>query len=231
MGRPHRMATGGLIYHVLNRANGRARIFEKDSDYRAFEQVLAEAVDRTDMRLLCYCVMPNHWHLVVWPTEDGQLSRFVGWLTLTHTRRWHAHRETTGSGHVYQGRFKSFPIQGDSHFYTVCRYVERNALRAGLVNRAEDWRWNSLYRWLAGTSKEQQLLSPWPLPRLSGWLSHINNPLTASEHADVTRCVQRGTPFGDTEWSAVTAAALGLESTLRPRGRPRKQRREQQKGS
>ncbi len=137
--------------HVLNRANARLPIFERDDDYAAFERVLEEAVDRTGTRLLSYCLMPNHWHLVVWPHDDGELSRFAGWLTLTHTQRWHAHRHSAGTGHLYQGRFKSFPIQEDDHFLTVCRYVERNAPRAKLVARAEEWRWSSLYRWSVGT--------------------------------------------------------------------------------
>ena len=132
MGRTHRAAQGGYVYHVLNRANARMRIFDDDPDYIAFEKVLAEAVERTETRLLAYCLMPNHWHLLVWPRKDGELSRFVGWLTLTHTQRWHAHRHSSGSGHVYQGRFKSFPVQEDEHFYTVARYVERNGLRANL---------------------------------------------------------------------------------------------------
>ena len=155
MGRPKRAADGGLVYHVLNRANARMTIFEKPEDYAAFEQVLEEAVARTKMRLLAYCVMPNHWHMVVWPEADGELSRFTGWLTLTHTQRWHAHRHSTGSGHVYQGRFKSFPVQDDEHFFTVCRYVERNALRANLVRRAEEWRWGSLHRWQQGIARGQ----------------------------------------------------------------------------
>ena len=117
MGRPTRASEGGLVYHVLNRANARMTIFEKDGDYEAFEQILRQAVERSEMRLLAYCIMPNHWHLVVWPHEDGQLSTFTGWLTLTHTQRWHAQRASTGSGHVYQGRFKSFPVQQDDHFY------------------------------------------------------------------------------------------------------------------
>jgi REP element-mobilizing transposase RayT len=112
MGRPKRADEGGLIHYVLNRANARMTIFAKDGDYEAFELVLEEAVDRTQTRLLAYCVMPNHWHLIVWPHQDGEVSRFVGWLTLTHTQRWHAHRHTRGSGHVYQGPFKSFPVQG-----------------------------------------------------------------------------------------------------------------------
>ena len=126
MARPPRAAEGGLIYHALNRANARLRIFDEEADYAAFVKVLAEVVTRTGMRLLAYCVMPNHFHLVVWPVGDGDLSRFMRLLTLTHTQRWHAHRRSAGTGHLYQGRFKSFPVQGDGHFSTVCRYVERN---------------------------------------------------------------------------------------------------------
>jgi putative transposase len=195
-------------------------IFEKPADYDAFEQVLQEAVERTQMRLLAYCVMPNHWHLVLWPRKDGELSRFTGWLTLTHTQRWHAHRHSAGSGHVYQGRFKSFPIQADDHFYTVCRYVERNALRAKLVRRAEDWNWGSLHRWQQGAA--QPLLAAWPLARRPGWIAHVNAPQSESELAALRRSVNRGRPFGEPSWSKRTVRRLGLESTLRPRGRPKK---------
>jgi REP-associated tyrosine transposase len=137
MGRPRRAAEGGYVYHVLNRANARMTIFANDGDFEAFERVLLEAVERTSTRLLAYCVLPNHWHLVVWPQTDGELSRFAGWLTLTHTQRWHAHTGSIGTGHVYQGRFKSFPVEEDEHFLAVARYVERNALRAGLARSAE----------------------------------------------------------------------------------------------
>ena len=119
--------------------------------------------------------------MVVWPRTDGELSKFAGWLTLTHTQRWHAHRQSAGSGHVYQGRFKSFPIQEDEHLYTVARYVERNALRAKLTRRAEQWRWGSLYRWLRGTAEDKELLAAWPLPRKSGWTEFVNPPQTEAE--------------------------------------------------
>ncbi len=118
MGRPRRADDGGLIDHVLNRANARMTIFENGGDYEAFGQVLEEAGDRTRTRLLADCAMPNHWHLIVWPRQDGELSRFVGWVTLTHTQRWHAHRHSRGSGHVDQGRFMSFPVQGDEYFFS-----------------------------------------------------------------------------------------------------------------
>src|SRR6516164_1165917 len=150
MGRAVRVDAGGLVYHVLNRANARLRIFAKAGDYEAFETVLEQARARFGTRVLAYCVMPIHWHLVLWPRAQRELSRFVGWLTLTHTQRWHAHYRDVGSGHLYQGRFKSFPIEADDHYLAVCRYVERNALRAGLVERAEAWHWGSLGRRLAG---------------------------------------------------------------------------------
>jgi putative transposase len=220
MGRPRRVAAGGYVYHVLNRANARITIFKKDADYEAFENVLAEAVERSQTRLLAYCVMPNHWHLLVWPRKDDELSRFVGWLTLTHTQRWHAHYRSTGSGHLYQGRFKSFPV--DDHFYQVARYVERNAQRAGLARRAEQWPWASLYRWLRGNAEDRALLATWPLPRRPGWLEHVNEPLTEAELASIRHSVQRGSPYGDARWREQTVAKLGLESTLRPQGRPKK---------
>jgi len=223
MGRPKRAADGGLIYHVLNRANARMTIFEKDEDYEAFERVLEESVDRTQTRVLAYCVLPNHWRMVVWPRGDGELSRFTGWLTLTHTQRWHAHRHSTGSGHVYQGRFKSFPVQDDEHFHTVCRYVERNALRANLVRRAETWRWGSLHRWKEGTAQEKSLLASWPQPRRPGWIEHVNAPQTEAELSALRRCVKRGCPYGESSWSDRMVRRLGLESTRRSQGRPKKQ--------
>lgn len=221
MGRPKRASRGGIVYHVLNRANARMSIFDKDEDFEAFERILEEAVQRFDIRLLAYQLMPNHWHQVLWPKKDGDLSRYVGWLTLTHTQRWHAHRNSTGSGHVYQGRFKSFPVQDDEHFLTVCRYVERNALRAGMVNRAEAWRWGSLWRYVRGSAVQRAILSAWPIRRSPGWVDHVNTPQTEAELSAIGRSIGRGCPFGDDAWTKKTVRRLGLEITLRPRGRPK----------
>src|SRR6266567_1735105 len=146
MARKPRFVPGGIAYHVMNRAAPGIDLFRHDPDYAAFERTLAQAVTREPgIRLCAYCLMPNHFHLVLWPTADAQLSRFMQWLTMTHAQRWHAHRHTGGRGHLYQSRFKSFPIQADRHFLSVCRYVERNPLRAKLVKRAERWRWSSLW--------------------------------------------------------------------------------------
>jgi putative transposase len=221
MGRSPRINLGGLVYHVLNRANARQTIFDAEADYQAWERVLEEAVERTRMRLLAYVAMPNHWHLVAWPRDDGDLSRFVGWLTLTHTQRWHAHRHSVGQGHLYQGRFKSFVTQSDEHLLTVCRYVERNPLRAKLVDQAEAWRWSSLWRWLRGDQQQRSLLAAWPMARPGQWLRWVNRVESKGDLAAVRHATQRGNPFGEPSWMARTVRKLGLETTLRPRGRPR----------
>ncbi len=220
MGRAARISLGGLIYHVLNRSNGRLPIFEKSQDYAAFEQILEETRERVGTRILGYCFMPNHWHLVLWPSEDGELSTFMRLLTLTHTQRWHAHRHTAGTGHVYQGRFKSFVVQSDAYYLVLCRYVERNALRANLVERAEDWRWCSLWRRCYGTTVQRKLLSEGPLSRPHDWVQRVNQPETSGELEAIRNCVVRGVPFGSESWVEKTAKRLGLESTIRPRGRP-----------
>ncbi len=220
MGRPLRAAAGGIIYHVLNRANGRQVMFETPQDYQLWENVLLEAREHIPVRILAYCVMPNHWHLVLWPRRDGDLSRFMAWLTLTHTQRWHAQHQSVGTGHLYQGRFKSFPVQTDEHFLTVCRYVERNALRAKLVKQAENWQWSSLWCRTQG-GKQSQWLTDWPVSRPRQWVKLTNEPQTEEELEAVRQCVQRGRPLGKEPWVQRTTRRLNLESTLRPRGRPR----------
>jgi len=220
MPRPPRADEAGGLYHALNRGNARAAIFRKEADYEAFERIVAEGLDRYAVQLFCYQLMPNHWHLVLRPERDGEMSRFLRWITATHTMRYHAHYHTSGAGHVYQGRFKSFPVQDDAPFLTVCRYVERNALRAKLVPRAESWRWGSLWRWLQTVELDPPLLSAWPIPRLPNWIARVNEPLTEGELSALRQSAQRGSPFGDPSWIVATSDRLGLSSTLRPRGRP-----------
>ncbi|MGH9782904.1 MAG: transposase [Terriglobia bacterium] len=221
MPRRPRVATGGLAYHVLNRRVGRLPLLEKPADYSAFEKILQAAYERLRIRIVAYCLMPNHWHLLLWPREDGELSEGLRWITVTHTQRWHAHRHTAGTGPVYQGRYKSFPVQTDEHFLTVARYVERNALRAKLVDRAEAWQWSSLWRRTQGDPTLTTWLSEWPVERPRNWLARVNEPETAAELEALRTSVHRGRPFGSEPWVGRMAKRLGLEATLRPRGRPK----------
>ena len=222
MPRRPRLSTGGIAYHVLNRRVGRLDLFEKPSDYSAFEKILGEVYQRTGIRIACYCLMPNHWHLLLWPRSDGELSEVMRWITVTHTQRWHAHRHSSGTGPVYQGRFKSFPVQTDEHFMTVARYVERNAVRAKLVEHAEEWRWSSAYRVARQDDKLVEFLSPWPMDRPQNWIELLNEPDRASQLDDLRSSAQRGRPFGSEDWIIIVAKQLGLEATLHPRGRPKR---------
>jgi len=214
------MYTCDVICHVLNRSVGRDTIFRHAGDYAAFEQLLAEAGDATSMRLLTFCLMPNHWHLVLWPRAEGQLSSYMHWLTMTHTMRWHHAHASIGTGPLYQGRFKSFPVSTDEHFLTVCRYVERNAFRANLVRRAEDWRWSGL--WHRRHPGHFSGLTPWPVTIPANWSDHVNEPREGIEMQALQTSLRRGTPFGSDTWKQTIAMQLGIPMDRRPRGRPRK---------
>ena len=214
MPRRPRFAQAGYVFHVLNRGSGRQTLFDTSSDYDAFVALIEQAKSQVSMRVLAFCIMPTHWHLVLWPESDDALSEYLRWLTVTHTQRWHARRGTAGTGPVYQGRFKSFPVQEDDHLWAVCRYAERNALRANLCARAELWKWSSA--WTGGVSPVA--LTAWPVPKPSEWLTLVNEPQSEGELAAIRHSVVHGRPYGANEWVKHTARTLGLESTLRTRG-------------
>lgn len=223
MPRRPRNTPGGYVYHVLNRSVARMKMFRAEKDFTAFEKLIAEAHERHPIRILAYCVMPTHWHFVVWPKRDDQVTAFFRWLAHTHAMRWRASHRTVGYGPLYQGRFKAFPVQPDGpSLRSVCRYVERNALTAGLVRRAEAWRWGSLYVREQGSEPQRELLSEWPEPIPSGWRQRVNAPLTGREKELMKKCLERSQPFGEEAWIARTVAKLGLEHTLRREGRPEK---------
>jgi len=221
MGRAPRVDVGNEIYHVLNRANARMGIFNKDEDFEAFEKILEEANKKYSVGILVYCLMPNHWHFILRPEKGGDLNKFMQWLTLTHTQRWHAHYHLVGHGHLYQGRYKSFLIQKDEHFLQVASYVERNALRAGLVKEAQDWKWSSLQRRERGTLKEKELLAPWPTPISENYLDYINRPEPEKELELIRESIAKNRPFGEISWVDKMINKFGLEMTLRRPGRPK----------
>ncbi len=222
MPRPNRVSPGGMVFHVLNRGVGRMRIFNDDGDYFAFERIMEETLETRPMRICAYCLMPNHWHMVLWPENDGELAAFMQRLSVTHATRWQRHKDRVGQGHVYQGRFKSFPVETDDYFYQVVRYVERNPLRSNLVDDLDRWRWSSFWRHRRGTASQKRLLSAWPLPRPGKWKCHVERPQTESEQEALQRSIERGSPLGQKSWIRQVAEQLNLTSTLAARGRPRK---------
>jgi len=222
MARHPRIDIGGVVYHVLNRANARVAFFEADADCAYFEGLLAEGKTRHPIDLFSYELMPNHWHSVVRPRADGILAKFFGWVEQKHAQYWHAKHGTTGAGHLYQGRYKSFPVETDSHFLALCRYVEQNALRAGLVQRAQDWRWSSLWQRLHGGALARRLLDPWPVPEPTDYLEWVNAAPSRAELDRIREASGRGRPFGSDAWMEQTMLALGIHPQPRQRGRPRK---------
>ncbi len=216
MARTARASKGGICYHVINRGNARATVYHNESDYHSFIALMKKSNARLPLRILAFCLMPNHFHLVLWPCNDGDLSRWMHWLLTSHVRRYHRVRGT--SGRVWQGRFKAFPIQADRHLLTVMRYVERNPVRANLVKRASDWRWSSIsggqeLRW-------GEILTESPVAKPQNWEQLVGTPLNDSELRALRRCGHRNAPYGDSAWANETARNLGLESSLRRVGRP-----------
>jgi putative transposase len=200
----------------MNRGNRRAIVYHDAHDYASFTGLMRRANDRLPMRIAAWCLMPNHFHAVLWPHGDGDLGRWMHWLLTTHVQR---HRQRHGTdGRIWQGRFKAPPIQQDDHLLTVMRYVERNPVRAGLVERAQDWPWSSLR---VRMGRADALLSPSPVSLPDNWCDLVNQPLTVAELAAVRTSLQRQRPFGDPAWVQGTAERLGLLETLRRPGRPR----------
>jgi putative transposase len=189
-------------------------------EYAAFEKLLITASQDARISLFSYCLMPNHWHLVLRPTGDRDLSRFMHDLTGTHAQQWNVRRNVTGQGAVYQGRFKAIPVQHDDYFIRLCRYVERNPLRAGLVSQAQAWRWSSLWRRLHYCDCD--FLAEWPVARPEPWANLLDN-LNANDETEAIRSAIRGNvPYGAKDWRAETATRFKLAAQERVRGRPKK---------
>jgi putative transposase len=220
MPRARRQSPGGIVYHVLNRANAKQNIFQGLSDYMVFEKILAQGLKKIPMRLTAYCLMSNHWHLLLWPYNEGDLSTFVHWISMTHSQRWHSIHNSSGSGHLYQGRFKSFPVQNESYYLTALRYIESNPLRTGLVKSSLDWHWGSLAI-RKGIAKEGITISAGPVELPDNWFDLVDILPGETELKAISHCICRGSPFGSENWIRQTAEKLQLTSTLKPRGRPK----------
>ncbi len=221
MGRAPRIDVRDEIYHVLNRANAGVEIFRKEKDYEAFESVIQEAKEKNPIKIFSYCLMPNHWHFILSPEDDGGLNKFMQRLALTHAQRWHAHYHNVGSGHLYQGRYKAFIIQKENYFLQAASYVERNAMRAGLVKKAQDWKWSSLWRREFGTLKQKEMIDPWPIAIPGDLLEYINRADSKNSLELIRESIKKSRPLGDSEWLNKTIRKFGLEIVTRNPGRPK----------
>jgi putative transposase len=220
MPRHARTDIAGEIYHVVNRANGRGFIFQTDDDYLSVIETIEGALKRHPLDIFSFCIMSNHWHFAVRPHVDGDIGRFFGNMTQKVTQRWHACHHSVGSGHLFQGRFRSFLVQTDPYFIQLMRYIEANPLRAKLVARAEDWRWGSLHLRINGQDAAAKILAAWPLEYEGDYLNDVNVSLPDSFLQRVRHSASRGTPLGEEGWTKDTIERYGLEHTVRQRGRP-----------
>jgi len=220
MPRVNRVSVGGEIYHCINRSNERVTIFNNDDEYRHFESLLLEGVELIGMRILAYCIMPNHWHLVLHPQHDGEMGEFMRWVTTTHVRQRRSKTDTIGHGHLYQGTYKSFPVETETYLQQLMVYVEQNPLRAKLVKKAEDWKWSSLYKREQGI--QTKLLAELPITLPSNYLKLVNTLPNNDTLETVRMSVNRSRPFGSMKWVDEMVSKFKLESTVRNPGRPRK---------
>lgn len=218
MPRTARSIVSGLYYHVINRGNNRATVFSEPREFDSFVQLMRRAQVRHYIDVAAVCLMPNHFHLLVRPRAAADLAAWLHWILTTHASRHH--KNCNSSGRIWTSRFKAFPIQDDRHLLTVARYVERNALRANLVAQAESWPWSSL-QWRV-VHQPPFVLSPLPIALPANWPDVVNAPHTATELADLRRCVNWGRPYGELSWVQRTAVELGLTHTLRRPGRPKR---------
>jgi putative transposase len=229
MGRLPRAIDDGLVYHALNRGNNRADVFTDDDDRRAFLQALAQTRDRYPFKLLGYCLMSNHFHLLLRPEPGQSISRILQSLTVTHT--WRHHRRHQSSGHVWQGRFKSPVIQDGDHLLVVLRYIEDNPLRAAMVADPGDYPWSS-YRH-HGLGRDDPLLTPFPewqnlgpteAARRRRWRAKVRARQDGDEVTAIRTSLRSGHPLGEPSWVEGIAERLRIDLQPRPRGRPRKEK-------
>ncbi len=222
MARQPRVDIAGEIYHVINRANARWKIFKSAKDFAAVLDCLEETKELFPLEIFSFCIMSNHWHFAVRPSENGDMGRFFGKFTQKVTQRWHATHHTIGSGHLFQGRFKSFLVEQDPYFLQLMQYIEANPLRAKLVNRAEDWQWSSLSLRLNDPERSSKLLAPWPVDMPKNYITLVNNLLPKPQLESIRQSVNRNKPLGNVSWVEKMIQKFGLQYTVRPEGRPKK---------
>jgi len=221
MARQPRIDVAGEIYHVINRSNARWRIFKTPEDYASVLDCLEETLEKHPLDIFSFCIMPNHWHFAVKPRQNGDMGKFFGKFTQKVTQRWHAAHHTAGSGHLFQGRFKSFLVEKDPYFIQLMKYIESNPLRAKMVKQAEDWEWSSLNLRINNKEQAAKVLTAWPVDMPRDYLKDVNKPLPKPKLEDIRKSILRSNPLGNELWTKQTVKKYDLEYTIRQPGRPK----------
>jgi len=207
----------GFIYHVINRGNGGQTVFHENKDYQAFVDIVKKA--KRVLELNCWLLShAGSFHIIVLPARAEQLSKWMQWIMTSYVRRYH--RDYGTNGHLWQGRFKSFIVQQDEHLIRLMRYVEGNPVRAGVVNTSKEWYWSS-HRETLG-KRLRTVIDEIPIELPKAWESCVHTMLTENELKRIRESVNRQSPYGTTIWVTTLCRELGIESTIRPRGRPKK---------
>jgi putative transposase len=188
MPRSSRNLPAGSIVHVVNRGNDKRLLFERAEEFEEFLRLIAWAKTKCPVRIVAYCVMSNHWHFVFWVEVEWDVSAFLHRLTTTHAKRWRQRTNTVGQGHVYQDRFKASEIFSERYYFNCLRYVEQNALTAGLVRSAKEWRWSSLAERLGNGLR---ILDPDPAGLPVGWGELVDQPLPECDAEEIHNSLKR----------------------------------------
>lgn len=231
MARPLRLEFAGAVYHVTSRGNGRQQVFRSDDDRRLFLEVLGRTVTRWRWIVHAYCLMGNHYHLVI-ETPEPNLSRGMRQLNGEYTQAFN--RRHNRAGHLFQGRFKGLVVEKDSHLLELCRYVVLNPVRArGMrVRRPEDWRWSSYCATAARGEAPGWLTVSWILSRFAAEESSAlegYRRFVAAGLREKGRLEERsGLWIGSERYGERLKGLLGAKAEVREH--PRRQRRPARRG-
>jgi putative transposase len=206
------------IYHVINRGNRRETIFHDSYDYDKFLKLIKEAKDLYQIKIYAYCLMPNHYHLVIYTKVAESLSLSMHKINSSYVRYYNQRYKV--SGHLWQGRYKSFIVQEEAYLLTLLRYVEANPLRAKIVKDCIAYKYSSAK--IRIEEIEDSILDGSPINLPENWNEYINNKESKSNLGAIKNSLDRQAPLGDENWCYRVSKKYGLESTITPRGRPMK---------
>lgn len=207
------------IYHIINRGNRREAVFHDNYDYEKFLKLLIESKEKYAVKIYAYCLMPNHFHLVIYTKYADSLSQAMHWISSSYVRYYN--KRYNISGHLWQGRYKSFIVQEDSYLLVLLKYVEANPKRARIVKDCIDYKYSSANNRIK--NNENLITDEVPILLPDDWYTYINSDEKITDIESIRNCINRQAPLGDKNWKYMVSKKYNLESTINPRGRPKKE--------